>query len=117
MSDHAGSAFRAQDILAILAGLMLAMLLGALDQTIGHRHARACHDLNVSRNCRVGDRLSAGGGRRHAALPGFPDIFGRRGIMLLAISTFVIGSVACALSPSVPFLALARPARSKAAAA
>ncbi|MFO1115480.1 MAG: MFS transporter [Beijerinckiaceae bacterium] len=111
MSDHAPAPrFEHKDILAILAGLMLAMLLGALDQTIVATAMPSIgHDLgDVTQLPWVVTAYLLAAVAVTPLYGKLSDIFGRRGIMLLAISTFVIGSVACALSPSVPFLALAR---------
>ncbi len=95
---------------AIIAGIMLAMFLSALEQTI---IAPALPTIGF----RLGDienlswvvgayLLSA-----TAVTPLFgklSDIYGRRSILLIAVSVFIVGSVACALAPSLWALIAAR---------
>src|SRR6478609_2573216 len=99
-----------QDIRTILFGLMLAMFLGALDQTIV---ATALPTIGVH----FGDlaRLSwivtayLLTGTAVTPLYGkLSDIYGRRMMMMIAIGLFVLGSVACAVAPSMTALILAR---------
>jgi EmrB/QacA subfamily drug resistance transporter len=94
----------------IIAGIMLAMFLSALEQTIV---APALPTIGVH----LGDieslswvvtayLLSA-----TAATPLFgklSDIYGRRTIMLICVAIFIIGSVACALAPTMWALIAAR---------
>jgi multidrug resistance protein len=94
----------------IIAGIMLAMFLSALEQTIV---APALPTIGVH----LGDienlswvvtayLLSA-----TAATPLFgklSDIYGRRGILLTGVSIFIVGSVACALAPTMWALIAAR---------
>ena len=95
---------------AIVLGIMLAMFLGALDQTIvatalptiGRRFANL-GDLSWVVTAYL---LSA-----TAVTPLYgklSDIHGRRAMMLIAIGIFVAGSLACALAPSMTALVLGR---------
>lgn len=95
---------------AIIAGIMLAMFLSALEQTI---IAPALPAIGV----RLGDveNLSWAVGAyllsATAVTPLFgklSDIFGRRRILLIGVSIFMVGSVACALAPSMAALIAAR---------
>ena len=97
-------------IWSILSGVGLAMFLGALDQTIIAAAlptmARELGDFdNISWVASI-YLLSA-----TAVTPLYgkvSDIHGRRITMLFAIITFVIGSIACALAPTMLFLIAAR---------
>ncbi len=95
---------------AIVFGIMLAMFLSALEQTIVAPALPA-----IGRSLGGIDDLSwvvtAYLLAATATTPLFgklSDIYGRRAIMLAAIGIFVIGSVACALAPSIWFLIFAR---------
>ena len=101
--DHAA-------IRTILVGIMLAMFLSALEQTIvapalpaiGHSLA----DLDDLSWVVTAYLLAA-----TAATPLFgklSDIHGRRTIMLLAIGIFIVGSIACAMAPTIWVLVLGR---------
>lgn len=94
----------------IMIGLMLGMLLGALDGTIVSTAlptiGRALHD-DVNLPWVVTAYLLAA----VAVTPLYgklSDIHGRRAIMVFAIGIFIVGSIACALAPNLPLLALAR---------
>ena len=98
------------EIRAIVLGIMLAMFLGALDQTIVAtalptigRHFRDLGDLSwvVTAYLLTGTAVTPLYGK-------LSDIHGRRAMMLVAIVIFVLGSVACALAPSMPALVFAR---------
>jgi EmrB/QacA subfamily drug resistance transporter len=98
------------EIRAVMLGIMLAMFLGALDQTIvatalptigrsfGHLESLSwvvtAYLLTATAVTPLYGKLS--------------DIHGRRTMMLLAIVIFVIGSVACALAPNMTSLVWAR---------
>lgn len=97
-------------IRGILAGIMLAMFLGALDQTIvatalptiGH----ALGNLDNLPWVVTAYLLSS-----TAVTPLYgklSDIHGRRAMLLASIALFVLGSVACALAPSMLTLIVAR---------
>jgi EmrB/QacA subfamily drug resistance transporter len=98
------------EIRAIVLGIMLAMFLGALDQTIVAtalptigRHFGNLDDLSWVVTAYL---LTA-----TATTPLYgklSDIYGRRGLMLAGIGIFVAGSLACALAPSMTALILAR---------
>src|SRR4051812_11153999 len=101
--DHAG-------VRRILTGLMLAMLLSALDQTIvatalatiGRAYGDVAHLAWI-----VTAYLLAA----TAVTPLYgklSDIYGRRPVLLAGIAIFVAGSVACALAPTMPALIAAR---------
>src|SRR3954451_24097999 len=98
------------EVRTILMSLMLTMFLAALDQTI------------------VATALPTIGGQFHdvsnlswvitayllastAVAPVFgtlSDIYGRRAMIITALSLFIAGSVLCALAPNMPILILAR---------
>jgi len=94
----------------IIAGIMLTMFLSALEQTIV---APALPAIGKS----VGDLddiswvVTAYLLAATAATPLFgklTDIHGRRTIMLLAIAIFIVGSLACALAPTLWILVVGR---------
>src|SRR5215212_9178181 len=101
--DHAA-------IIAIMMGIMLALFLSALEQTIVApalpTMGRVLGDVeNLS--WVVTAYLLA----NTAATPLFgklSDIHGRRRMMLVAIVIFIVGSVACALAPNMPALIASR---------
>ncbi|HEY0223950.1 MAG TPA: MDR family MFS transporter [Pseudolabrys sp.] len=113
-SKHAGKseprALTHPEIRAIVLGIMLAMFLGALDQTIVAtalptigRHFGNLDDLSwvVTAYLLTGTASTPLYGK-------LSDIYGRRGVMLTAIGIFIAGSIACALAPSMTMLILAR---------
>lgn len=97
-------------IRSVVVGIMLAMFLGALDQTIvatalptiGRRFGEVenlswvvtAYLLTATVSTPLYGKLS--------------DIHGRRVMMLIAIGIFAVGSVACALAPSLTALVFAR---------
>ncbi len=98
------------EIRAIVLGIMLAMFLGALDQTIVAtalptigRHFGNLNDLSwvVTAYLLTGTAVTPLYGK-------LADIHGRRVLMLTAIGIFIVGSAACALAPSMTALVLAR---------
>jgi EmrB/QacA subfamily drug resistance transporter len=99
-----------RDIRTIMIGIMLAMFLGALDQTIVATAlptiGRTFGNLNdlswvVTAYLLTGTAVTPLYGK-------LSDIHGRRSIMLTAISIFIVGSIACALANSMTALVLAR---------
>ena len=101
--DHAS-------ITAIMSGILLAMFLSALEQTIV-----APALPTIGRTLGDVDNLSwvvtAYLLANTAATPLFgklSDIHGRRRMMLFAIVVFIAGSIACALAPTMPALIAAR---------
>jgi EmrB/QacA subfamily drug resistance transporter len=98
------------EIRAIVLGIMLAMFLGALDQTIVAtalptigRHFGNLDDLSwvVTAYLLTGTASTPLYGK-------LSDIYGRRGVMLTAIGIFIAGSMACALATSMTMLIFAR---------
>src|SRR3954467_11436321 len=97
-------------IVAIMSGILLAMFLSALEQTIV---APALPTIgrtlgNVESLSWV---VSAYLLTYTAATPLFgklSDIYGRRLMLLTALVIFLIGSAACALAPNMPALIVAR---------
>ncbi len=95
---------------SVLAGIMLAMFLSALEQTIVAPAlpaiGKSLADLDDLAWVVTAYLLAA-----TAATPLFgklSDIYGRRTIMLLAIGIFIAGSLACALAPTIWVLVLGR---------
>jgi EmrB/QacA subfamily drug resistance transporter len=98
------------EVRAIVLGIMLAMFLGALDQTIVAtalptigRHFDNLNDLSwvVTAYLLTGTASTPLYGK-------LSDIYGRRGVMLAAIAIFIAGSLACAMAPSMMALILGR---------
>ena len=98
------------EIRAVVLGIMLAMFLGALDQTIVAtalptigRHFGDLEQLAwvVTAYLLTGTAVTPLYGK-------LADIHGRRPLMLIAIGLFVLGSVACALATSMTMLVLGR---------
>jgi EmrB/QacA subfamily drug resistance transporter len=94
----------------ILAGIMLAMFLSALEQTIVAPAlptiGRSLNDVENLSWVVTAYLLST-----TVATPllgKLSDIYGRRTLMLISVSVFVIGSVACALAPTIWALVAAR---------
>ena len=101
--DHAA-------IRSIVLGILLAMLLAALDQTIVATAlptiGRELHDLDNLPWVVTAYLLTS-----TAVTPLYgklADIHGRRITLLIGIATFVVGSIACALAPTMLTLILAR---------
>jgi len=101
--DHAA-------IRTIIAGIMLAMFLSALEQTIVAPAlpaiGKSLADLDNLSWVVTAYLLAA-----TAATPLFgklTDIHGRRTIMLLAIGIFIVGSLVCALAPTIWVLVVGR---------
>lgn len=98
------------DLRQIMVGLGLAMLLSALDQTVV-----ATAMPTIGKDLGDFDHLpwivTAYLVASTAVTPLYgklADIHGARVMLLIGIATFVIGSIACALAPSMKLLALAR---------
>src|SRR3954464_7792593 len=98
------------EVHTILLSLMLTMFLAALDQTIVATAlptiGRQFHDV-TSLSWVITAYLLAS----TAVAPVFgtlSDIYGRRAMIIAAMSLFIVGSVLCAVAPSMPMLILAR---------
>ena len=109
-SNSTPTPFTPQDIRAIIIGLMLAILLGALDSTIiSVALPKMAADLDG-----VGLLAWVMSGYLIAMAVATPiygklgDIYGRRSVLSSAIILFLIASVACAMAPTMPFLVAAR---------
>src|SRR5262245_35984767 len=96
--------------LSIIIGIMLAMLLSALEQTIVASAlptmGRALGDVETRSWVATAYLISA-----TVATPLFgklSDIYGRRRMMLVSIGVFIIGSLACAVAPTMLFLIAGR---------
>ena len=95
---------------AIIIGIMLAMFLSALEQTIVAPAlptiGRSLGDVENLSWVVTAYLLST---TLATTLFGkLSDIYGRRALMLVSVSVFVVGSVACALAPTVWALVAAR---------
>src|SRR5215813_5461185 len=109
--DHGGArTLERADALSIIIGIMLAMFLSALEQTIVAPAlptiGRALADVEMLSWVVTAYLIST-----TVATPLFgklSDIYGRRRMMLIAISVFILGSVACALAPSMELLIVGR---------
>jgi EmrB/QacA subfamily drug resistance transporter len=98
------------EIRPIVIGIMLALFLGALEQTIVATAlptiGRAFQDVENLSWVVTAYLLTA---TSSTPLYGkLSDIYGRRAVMLAGIVIFILGSVACALAPSMAALILAR---------
>ncbi len=93
-----------------MIGLGLAMLLSALDQTIVVTAMPTIGaDLGDPQNLPWVVTAYLVAATVVTPLYGkFADVYGRRIVLLVGVSTFVLGSLACALAPSVTALAFAR---------
>jgi EmrB/QacA subfamily drug resistance transporter len=98
------------EVRTILISLMLTMFLAALDQTIVATAlptiGRQFHDV-TSLSWVITAYLLAS----TAVAPVFgtlSDIYGRRAMIIAALSLFVAGSILCAVAPNMPVLILAR---------
>jgi len=98
------------EVRTILMSLMLTMFLAALDQTIVATTlptiGRQFHDVS-SLSWVITAYLLAS----TAVAPVFgtlSDIYGRRAMIITALSLFIAGSVLCALAPNMPVLIIAR---------
>jgi EmrB/QacA subfamily drug resistance transporter len=98
------------EVRTILMSIMLTMFLAALDQTIVATAlptiGRQFHDVS-SLSWVISAYLLAS----TAVAPVFGtlcDVYGRRAMIITALSLFLAGSVLCALAPNMPILILAR---------
>src|SRR5271169_3293607 len=98
------------EVRAILISLMLTMFLAALDQTIVATAlptiGRQFHDVTSLSWVITAYLLAA-----TAVAPVFgtlSDIYGRRAMIIAALSLFIAGSILCALAPNLPVLIVGR---------
>src|ERR1700716_4055862 len=98
------------EVRTILMSLMLTMFPAALDQTIVATAlptiGRQFHDVSNLSWVITAYLLAS-----TAVAPVFgtlADIYGRRAMIILALSLFVVGSILCAVAPNMPVLILAR---------
>src|SRR5260221_1047754 len=98
------------EVRTILVSLMLTMFLAALDQTIVATAlptiGRQFHDVSNLSWVITAYLLAS-----TAVAPVFgtlSDIYGRRAMIVAALSLFIAGSILCALAPNMPILILAR---------
>jgi EmrB/QacA subfamily drug resistance transporter len=98
------------EVRTILMSLLLTMFLAALDQTIVATAlptiGRQFHDVSNLSWVITAYLLAS-----TAVAPVFgtlSDIYGRRAMIITALSLFIAGSVLCALAPNMPVLILAR---------
>ena len=98
------------EIRTIVIGIMLAMFLGALDQTIVATALPTIgvHFGNLSELSWVVTAYLLTATAVTPLYGKLSDIHGRRVMMMIAIGLFVAGSVACALAPSMTALVLGR---------
>ena len=99
-----------REVIAIIGGLALAMFLGALNQTIVATAlptiGRAFDDFENLSWVVIAYLLTS---TVVAPLYGkLSDIYGRRGMMLVALGVFMAGSATCAAAPSMLMLILGR---------
>jgi EmrB/QacA subfamily drug resistance transporter len=99
-----------REVVAIIGGLALAMFLGALNQTIVATAlptiGRAFDDFENLSWVVIAYLLTS---TVVAPLYGkLSDIYGRRGMMLVALGVFMAGSAACAAAPSMAMLIVGR---------
>jgi EmrB/QacA subfamily drug resistance transporter len=106
----AGTQLSHRQILVILSGLMLGMFLAALDQTIvGTAIRTIADDLNgLSLQAWATTAYLITSTITTPIYGKLSDIYGRKPFYLLAISLFVIGSLACTFSQSMYQLAAFR---------
>ncbi|MGB8996626.1 MAG: MFS transporter [Pseudonocardiaceae bacterium] len=106
----AAGVFTHRQILTILGGLMLGILLAALDQTIVSTAIRTIaddlHGLNLQAWATTAYLITA---TISTPLYGkLSDLYGRKPFFLTAISIFIVGSVLCTISTSMYELAAFR---------
>ena len=104
------STLTSSDIRSIFFGIMLAMLLSALDQTIvATAMPTIGRDLGQVENLPWVVTAYLLASTAVTPLYGkFSDMHGRRVTLLIGITIFIVGSIACALAPTMLALILAR---------
>ena len=110
MSADAASPHNPTELRQVMVGLGLAMLLSALDQTIVVTALPTiAAELGDAQDLPWIVTAYLVAATVVTPLYGkFADVYGRRVVILVGVATFILGSVACALAPSMSALALAR---------
>jgi MFS family permease len=95
---------------SIIAGIMLAMFLSALEQTIvaPALPTIGAHLGDIDELSWVAGAYLLGATAATPLFGKLSDMYGRRGILLAGVSIFIAGSVACALAPKMWALIAAR---------
>ena len=108
-ADRAGELTHRQ-IMTILAGLMMAMLLAALDQTIVATAIRTiADDLNgLSQQAWATTAYLITATITTPLYGKLSDLYGRRPLILIAMSVFLVGSALCGMADSMFELAVFR---------
>ncbi len=110
LREHPAPALSHTEIRTIILGVLLAMFLAALDQTIiATALPTIGHDLGDLEHLPWIVTVYLLTSTAVTPLYGkFSDSYGRRVTMLIGIVIFIIGSIACALAPTMVVLILAR---------
>ncbi|MEE1612929.1 MDR family MFS transporter [Microvirga sp. CF3016] len=110
LREHPAPALSHAEIRTIILGVLLAMFLAALDQTIiATALPTIGHDLGDLEHLPWIVTVYLLTSTAVTPLYGkFSDSYGRRVTMLIGIVIFIIGSIACALAPTMVVLILAR---------
>ncbi|AFA75345.1 putative major facilitator superfamily transporter [Gordonia polyisoprenivorans VH2] len=108
--EHAGAGLSHRQILTVLTGLMLGMFLAALDQTIVSTAIRTIADdlQGYDMQAWVTTAYLVTSTIVTPLYGKLSDLYGRKPFFLLAISIFVIGSLACSMATSMYELAAFR---------
>lgn len=110
MNEFTAPRFSVSEIRSIVFGLMLIILLGALDQTIvSVSLPQMAHDLgNVSLLAWVVAGYLVAATVATPVYGKLGDLYGRRMLLSVAVTIFLLASVACALATTMPVLIAAR---------
>ena len=110
MNESTAPRFSVSEIRSIVFGLMLIILLGALDQTIvSVSLPQMAHDLgNVSLLAWVVAGYLVAATVATPVYGKLGDLYGRRMLLSVAVTIFLLASVACALATTMPVLIAAR---------
>jgi EmrB/QacA subfamily drug resistance transporter len=99
-----------REILAVLSGLLLAMLLAGLDQTIVATAGRVIGDdlHGLDRQAWLTTAFLITSTITTLVYGKLSDIFGRKPLFMTAIAIFLLGSLLCGFAPSMPALIVFR---------